>query len=311
MDQKNKLDLLERYLGKCSFNESNQEAVFFCPFCHHHKRKLSVNLISGVFHCWVCGKAGRSLRNLLKPFCSEEEIKSVHKLFKGAVEQKQFDFIPSLPKGFVSLFEIKDSGAAKPFLSYLASRSVGMEEVVRFKLGVTFDDEKLKNRVIFPSFDADGFLNFVIGRSLNDSQWPKYSNCDVPRGWKNTIILNELNIDFQKPLVLVEGFFDLFNAGDNATFLAGNDLSFNSKLFAKIEENHTQVILALDSDAQEFQFKLAHKMFRHGISVYLADLMPYKDPGSMSKVQFSLKRGEAKLFTEKDHLLFRARNILC
>lgn len=309
MNQQKQLIFLERFLGKADI--FSDEALFFCCFCKHHKKKLSVNLVSGVYKCWVCGRSGRSLRFLLKPFCSEEEIKSVHKLFKGIVKEQKFDFIPTLPQGFIPLVENQHLAAAQPFFNYLFRRGVKEEQILQFKLGVTFNDEKFKRRVIFPSFDASGFLNFVIGRSLDDTAFRKYDNIDVPRGWKNNIILNELNIDFDKPLVIVEGFFDLFNAGDNATFLAGNDLSMNSKLFAKIVEHQTKIYLALDSDATKFQFRLANKFFKHNIAVYLVSMGEYKDPGSVSKEQFQQKLDEAKLFTEKDYMLLKVHEALC
>ena len=37
-----KLEILEEILG--TFYSSNDEILFFCPFCKHHKRKLSINL---------------------------------------------------------------------------------------------------------------------------------------------------------------------------------------------------------------------------------------------------------------------------
>lgn len=314
LQNKKQLDFLERFLGKADI--FSDEALFSCinracPSIAKNKKKLSINLVSGVYKCWVCGWSGRSLRPLLKSFASEEEIKSGHKLFKGIVQEQKFDFIPALPQGFMPLIENQQSTVMKPFFNYLRRRNVTNEQILQFKLGVTFDDEKFKRRVIFPSFDASGFLNFVIGRSLDDNAFRKYDNIDVPRGFKNSIIINELNIDFEKPLVVVEGFFDLFNAGDNATFLAGNDLSINSKLFAKIVENQTKIYLALDNDATKFAYRLANKFFRHSIDVYLVSLGEYKDPGSMTRQQFQEYLSRAKLFTEKDYLLLKVRETLC
>lgn len=306
------LSYLERFLGKADVYR--QEALFFCtnkscPSLSKNKKKLSINIQSGVYKCWVCGIHGRSLRFLLKPFASNEEIKHCNKLFKGEEPKKQFDFIPALPKGFLPLSELKETTSTNPFFNYLSRRGVQRETIFQYKLGITFEDEKFRKRIIFPSFDENGFLNFVIGRSIEDTQFRKYDNIDVPKGWKNQIILNELNIDFQKPLVIVEGFFDLFNAGDNATFLAGNDLSLNSKLFSKIVEYQTPVYLALDSDATKLAYRLAYKFSRHNIEAYLIDLNFHKDPGSMFKDQFQEKINTAKLFTEKDYLLMRVRDV--
>ena len=315
MQQKKQLDFLERFLGKADI--VSDEALFSCinrtcPSLAKGKRKLSINLVSGVFKCWVCGKSGKSIHFLLKPFCSNEEIKSVHKLFKGIVEQKIFDFIPALPQGFIPLATNEQLSATEPYFNYLYRRGVTDEQIFQFKLGVTFaDDQKFKRRVIFPSFDAGGFLNFVIGRSINNDCFVKYNNIDVPRGFKNSIILNELNIDLEKPLVLVEGFFDLFNAGHNATFLAGNDLSINSKLFTKIVENNTKIYLALDSDATKFAYRLANKFYRHSVEVYIVSLGEYKDPGSMSKERFQQFLSLAKPFTEKDYFLLKVKELCC
>lgn len=311
-----KIQFLEHYLGKADIFEHSGEAAFFCvnkscPSLVKNKKKLWIRLSDGFFHCWVCGKSGRSLRFLLKSFCSEEEIKSVHKLFKGEIRQQTFDFIPSLPQGFIPLIEMEKEDVTKPFFNYLASRRVNKDKILQFKLGVTFDDEKFKRRIIFPSFDANGFLNFCIGRSIDESAYRKYDKIDTPHGYTNSIILNELNIDFQKPLVIVEGFFDLFNAGDNTTFLACNSLSINSKLFSKIVENNTKIYLALDSDATEFQLKLANKLYRHDVSVYIVSLGQYKDPGDVSNIQFEQYLKQAKLFVEEDCLLIKARQILC
>src|SRR3990167_10981978 len=109
---KKALNYLERFL--CKADVYREEALFpcinkSCPSLAKGKKKLSINLVSGVYKCWVCGWKGRSIRPLLKPFASEEEIKSGHKLFKNEKEeQQQFNFIPSLPKGFVPLVKLKN-----------------------------------------------------------------------------------------------------------------------------------------------------------------------------------------------------------
>lgn len=311
---KKQIQFLEKFLGKADI--FSDEALFSCinracPSLAKNKKKLSINIFSGVYKCWVCGWKGRSLYPLLKPFCSNEEIKSVHKLFKGEKEKKEFNFIPALPEGFTPLIEIQNQTSVQPFFNYLHGRGVTKEQMLQYKLGVSFKDDKFKRRVIFPSFDENGFVNFVIGRSIDENRFRKYENIDVPKGWKNQIILNELNIDFQKPLIIVEGLFDLFSAGDNATFLAGSDLNVNSKLFSKIVEHNTKVYLALDSDVQNQQMKLANKFYRHGIEVYTVSLGGYKDPALMNKEQFQEKIIQAKLFTEKDYLLMKVKDALC
>ena len=43
-----------------------EEAVFTCPSCNHHKKKLTLNLSTQKFQCWVCGYKGHRAFKLLK-----------------------------------------------------------------------------------------------------------------------------------------------------------------------------------------------------------------------------------------------------
>ena len=63
---KEKLSILKEALG--SYYKSREEDLFVCPFCKHHKKKLSVNLTLGVYKCWVCDSKGKSLHRLIKRF---------------------------------------------------------------------------------------------------------------------------------------------------------------------------------------------------------------------------------------------------
>ena len=63
---------------------------------------------------------------------------------------------------------------------------------------------QLRRRVIIPSFDSEGFLNYFTARAIDEST-RKYVNPKVKR---TDIIFNELNVDWKKELVIVEGPFD-------------------------------------------------------------------------------------------------------
>ena len=57
---------LYNLLGSYSENKGSGDLIFNCPFCHHHKRKLFVNVNTHQFHCWVCDAKGRTLFKILK-----------------------------------------------------------------------------------------------------------------------------------------------------------------------------------------------------------------------------------------------------
>ena len=58
--------LLESILGKSKPARGGEEAVFHCPSCNHHKKKLTLNLSTQKFQCWVCGYKGHRAFKLLK-----------------------------------------------------------------------------------------------------------------------------------------------------------------------------------------------------------------------------------------------------
>jgi hypothetical protein len=61
--------LLESVLGPSKSSRGargEQSAVFNCPSCNHRKKKLTVNLVTQQFQCWVCNFKGHRSFKLLK-----------------------------------------------------------------------------------------------------------------------------------------------------------------------------------------------------------------------------------------------------
>ena len=58
--------LLESILGRSKSARGGDEAVFTCPSCNHHKKKLTFNLSSQKFQCWVFNIKATELTNYLK-----------------------------------------------------------------------------------------------------------------------------------------------------------------------------------------------------------------------------------------------------
>ena len=59
------ITILDEVLGPGT-SMKNDEQAHFCPFCHHHKKKLQVNIKTQYWHCWVCDAKGRKIQRLLK-----------------------------------------------------------------------------------------------------------------------------------------------------------------------------------------------------------------------------------------------------
>ena len=178
---------------------SNDEYYFKCPACDHHKYKLAINLDKNAFHCWICDYRGRNIRRLVRRFGAFTQLQVWDRL-SGQVDLTIFDSlfdskvtepeeILELPNEFKSLANSKIPATGIAASSYLKKRNITREDILRWKMGYCFSGE-YENRIIIPSFNEDGNLNYFIARKYSDN-YKKYKN---PKASKN-IIFNELYID--------------------------------------------------------------------------------------------------------------------
>ena len=65
-------------------------------------------------------------------------------------------------------------------LKYLKSRGVTDELLWRHKIG-TFVGRRWSRRVIFPSFECNGRLDFYVSRMIDSNGFPKYLNCKADK----------------------------------------------------------------------------------------------------------------------------------
>ena len=304
-----KLQLLKNILG--NFHRSNDEHLFYCPKCRHHKRKLSINLEKNAFKCWICDYYGRSLRRLVRKYGDfrtlqkwdklngREDITKFDDLFPKEIETELLQRI-DLPKEFVSLANEDLPLAMMPALNYLENRRITKKDIVRWKIGCCMRGE-YNNRVIIPSFDEEGYVNYFVARTFNGA-WKKYLNPPVSKD----IIFNELYLDFDQELIIVEGIFDAIIAGPNAVPILGSTLRENSKLFQEIVKNDTPIYVGLDIDAENKSKKIIKDLLNYGIEVYKIDTAGYDDIGSMKKDEFVKRKNEAALYGSSDYLLYDA-----
>ena len=161
------------------------------------------------------------------------------------------------------------------------------------------------HRLIIPSFDLKGNINYFIARSYNGN-WKKYLNPEVS---KSEIIFNELCINFKKPVVLVEGAFDAIVAAENSIPILGSTLKEGTRLFQKIIENNSTVYMALDPDASRKTNAIIKKFLRYGVKVYTIDIGGFKDVGEMTKEQFLERKQTASVLDSDNYLLSRIARI--
>lgn len=304
MERERKLQAIRSTLGREEFSKGD-EFIFFCQpgvgRCQtvHHKPKLSVNLRTDHFHCWICGFSGRNLVPLL-PRGSEERRAYLEELHGPKVEEpvpeRTFE-APSLPAGFKSLSRPGRGPYHQAAMAYLADRGLGTDDILRWKLGYCEDGE-YKNRIIVPSFDEYGRLNFCVGRAFYDD----------PRKYKHgllskDIIWNDYLVDWTKPVTVTEGPFDAFKAYDNVVALQGSLLSRRSKLFSKIVLSGVDTFFAMDDDAFDKQLGIVGNLVSYGVTCLLVPLGGRKDVGEMTKEEFVRAKGRAVPIRSESDLL--------
>jgi len=301
-----KLKILTSILG--TFYRSSNELLFHCPRCEHHKHKLSLNVEKNVFKCWVCDYKGKDIYRIVRRY-GDYELKQNWKAFTNTVDVENFttqlfgDLVAhskrrvELPDGFTSLVNKKLPPTSIYPLNYLASRGLTKSDIVRWKIGYC-DEGKFAGRVIVPSFDSDGDINYFIARSY-DRDWPKYLN---PQDVDKNIVFNELFLDFEEELILVEGAFDAVIAGPNSAPILGSTLRESHPLVQKIIENDTTVYLGLDSDAKKKELQIIKLFLKYDIEVFKIDTSGYDDIAEMSKPVFRERKQSATLVNNENYL---------
>ena len=308
-----KLKILTSVLG--NFYRSNNELLFYCPHCEHHKRKLSINIEKNAFKCWVCDYKGKDIYRVVRRFGDHGQKQDWRALTNTVdVENfttKLFDAPTTiarnkldLPSDFKSLVNKKNPPTAIYPLNYLSSRGVSKEDIIRWKIGYC-EEGDFSGRVVVPSFDNNGDISYFVARSY-DHTWPKYLN---PQDVDKNIIFNELFLDFDDDLVLVEGVFDAIVAG-NAVPLLGSSLRENSKLVQQIVKHDTPVYLALDPDAKAKEQKIAKMFMQYDIELYKVDVSGFDDVGEMTKEEFKNCKRNAAFIKMDNYLLYEALNAI-
>ena len=288
----NKKNILREVLG--SRYDSRDETLYHCPFCKHHKKKLSVNVTKGFFKCWVCDTKG-AISYLIKRFGTiddrhdwallDQEVDfSTMDLIFNQPEEK---FPPvDLPSEYMCLAKKGLPPAANEAISYLWSRGIGQKDILYHKIGFCLTG-KYKKRIIIPSFDDEGNCNYFTARSYS-GDWLSYKN---PPASKN-IIFNDLLINWNEPITLVEGPFDSIKMKNSIPIL-GSTLKETTKLFKKIVEKQTKVYIGLDEDALNKSMKIISLLLEYGLDVYKLDTSDIEDIGSITKTEAEELKQEA------------------
>jgi len=299
MDSNKIVYLLDRVIGsKGQKLKKPNEYMYWSPFVVHHKPKLQVNIVTGKWHCWVSNAGGHSLFQLFKKLSATNdqfiELRGIVDEISYGYESKEVrkERKVELPKEFLSLVYKHPSPVYKNAMYYLSKREITYEDILKYNIGYC-DQGLYTNRIIIPSYDEEGVLNFFVGRDIFESKM-KYRNSPTPKD----VVGFELFINWDEPIVLCEGPFDAIAVKRNAIPLFGKTILSNLKRRI-IEKKVKQVYISLDRDAFKDSLKMVEEFMKNDIDVYFVNL-PEKDPSDLGfeKVIPLLKETEKMKFSD-------------
>jgi DNA primase len=283
LSSKNKLtviSVLDSVLGTGSSLKGNEQA-HHCPFCHHHKKKLQVNLDTQYWHCWVCDSKGRSIESLLRKLHVDKhqlsKIVHIYGEYRPSTSETNEEVVNlTLPKEFKPLYNKPKSinPAYNNAIYYLNQRNIKIDDILKYNIGYC-EDGLYGGRIIIPSYNEDGNLNYFVARSFHEDEPYKYKNPPVSRD----VIVFDNQINWNEPIVLVEGVFDSFSVKRNVIPILGKFIprSLKKKIF---EKGVKEITIVLDSDAISDSTKHTEFFMKNGIKV--KNVIPTdKDAGEM------------------------------
>ena len=276
MDNTALLFLAESVLGKGQ-STSKGNYAFKCPFCTHHKNKMEVNLRTtakreNFWHCWICGAKGKTLLSLFKKIKAPTNKIAELNILVVPENVKNIEISTlHLPKEFISLINsIEDRVAqieAKHALKFLKQRGLKQDDILKYNIGFC-KDGKYGGRVIIPSYDEDRKLNYFIARDYKGETPQKYKNPPVAA---KDVIGFELYINWDAPIILVEGMFDALTIKRNVIPLFGK--AIHSRLLQKLVKSSVdRIYIALDNDARRDALKQAEMLMSYGKEVYMVEM---------------------------------------
>lgn len=285
-------DILVSMLGeaKSGFDESSFQYQFPCPRCiekygmqEARKFNLEANISRGVYSCWKCSSEGDetmhgSFRKLIRLYGNDTLLNEYMSIIRSIRDSELYklhfqDFDTSvvtreelkLPSSFKMFSENEPYN--KTAFKYLQNRGIGWDIITKYKIGYTereTENKRSSYRVIIPSYDTYGELNYWVGRDYlphNDKfNRVKYDN---PKVDKTSIIFGESNIQWDADVTLVEGPFDHIVV-PNSIPLLGKALKRGYKLYWDlINKSKACINVWLDDDAKDTAIQI-YSLLNHG-----------------------------------------------
>lgn len=222
----------------------------------------------------MCNEHG-TITRYLKKFGDQQQIqewRNIYGIKASRVNSSTDTTVVHLPKEFISLRKNTSDPYRNVAYNYLKSRGIDDYLIQRYNIGYAVEG-KYNNRVIFPSYDSAGQVNFFTSRAIYEANGLKYL---MPRANRNTLIFNEMYLDFSAPVIITEGVFDSLRL-ENSVPLLGSTLSKHSRLFKKLVQFKPITYVALDADAKSKAVEIMKLLASWNVQCRFVDLSKWED----------------------------------
>lgn len=245
-----------------------------CPRCQEReglshpdgKFNLEINTAKRVFRCWKCDEPrfSGSLGRLIRMYGSHMDYE-IYKSYAGIYhnyttpEEEDVEYARvRLPEEMIHISNLDENNPEhlEAYNYLVLERKISRDVMLRYRLGFCTTGKYAK-RIIIPSYDANGELNYFVGRSYDPKEKKmKYRN---PEADKDKIIFNEGLVNWDSTVYLVEGVFDMLSFPVNTIPMLGKTLS--TTLFIKLNEIKPNVVVLLDPDAYKSSIELYYNLY--------------------------------------------------
>lgn len=270
------LQLLESVLGKGK-PTSGDNIAFFSPFVSHYKPKLEIDINTNhagenAWHCWISDKKGRSITTLFKQLnLSREKFEQLNRIiettrYRTGIQVPEKTQVIQLPDAYRPLWINKNTPDFKNAIHYLTKRGITVFDIIKYRIGYCESGE-YSGKIIIPSYDTDGQLNYFVSRAYYSRDTQKHKNPKISKD----IIGFGMFINWAEPIILCEGSFDAIAIKRNAIPLFGKIIQpmLQKKI---IEERVKNIYICLDADALKNAIQIAERFMSEGLNVYFIEL---------------------------------------
>ena len=270
------LQLLESILGKGK-PTSGGNISFFSPFTSHYKPKLEIRLTPDAagnytWHCWISDKKGKSINTLFKQLnLPKERHEQLNRIIESTkyrvpIKESKVNETIQLPAEYAPMWIKKNTPDYRNAMHYLLNRGVTVFDILKYRIGYCESGE-YSGKIIIPSYDKDGQLNYFVSRAYYKADKFKHKNPKISKD----IIGFEMFINWSQPIILCEGSFDAIAVKRNAIPLFGKIIqpALQKKI---IEERVRNIYICLDADALKNALAIAEKFIAEGLNVHFVEL---------------------------------------